>query len=131
MRNSIRPTARHGRGRGGSFAYAVFVTIGLALAAGCQPRQPAAPSSPGPLPSAIPTTPDLVVPPTHASTNEQRHVTYTFNLPRPATGGYVIQESLDGVSWTDLGRSTSTNFTRVTFVDSTPSSGKYYRVILP
>jgi hypothetical protein len=71
------------------------------------------------------------VPPALASTNDLQHVTYTFNLPRNAHSGYIIQESRDGVHWMDLGRSTSTNFTRVTFVDSTPSSGKHYRVVLP
>ena len=71
------------------------------------------------------------MPPTRVVTNELKHVTYTFELPRPSVRGYVIQESRDGVTWNALGRSTATNFTRVTFVDSTPSSGRQYRVTLP
>lgn len=106
------------------------LALASALAA-CQTRNPA--PSPGRVPpeSVVPTAPNLIVPPTQAATNEQRQVTYTFDLPRPASGGYIIQESSDGVNWADLGRSTSTNYTRVTFVDSTPSSGKHYRVVLP
>lgn len=106
----------------------------LALAFGlaaCQTRQPApSPANVPPAP-AVSIAPSLTVPPTVAATNEQRQVTYTFDLPRPATGGYIIQESSDGVTWADLGRSTSTNFTQVTFVDSTPASGRHYRVVLP
>jgi len=106
------------------------LALASALAA-CQTRNPA--PSPGRVPpeSVVPTAPNLIVPPTQAATNEQRQVTYTFDLPRPASGGYIIQESSDGVNWADLGRSTSTNYTRVTFVDSTPSSGNHYRVVLP
>ena len=115
-------------GCSGRFLPVLGLAFGLAA---CQTRNPA--PSPGQVPQepVVSTAPNLIVPPTQAATNEQRQVTYTFDLPRPASGGYIIQESSDGVTWADLGRSTSTNFTRVTFVDSTPSSGNHYRVVLP
>jgi hypothetical protein len=114
--------------------FSTWLLVILALAFGlaaCQTRNPVL--SPGQITQepGVSTSPNLVVPPTQAATNEQRQVTYTFDLPRPAASGYIIQESSDGVTWADLGRSTSTKFTRVTFVDSTPSSGKRYRVVLP
>ena len=108
----------------------MMLTLVLGMSA-CRTRDPATqPGQEQPKP-IVPTVSDLIVPPTRATTNDLRHVTYTFNLPRPPASGYIIQESLDGVTWTELGRSTATNFTRVTFVDATPSSGKYYRVVLP
>jgi hypothetical protein len=76
--------------------------------------------------------PDLVVvQPSKAVTNALQHVIYTFDLPRPPVHGYVIQESRDGREWSNLGRSTATNLTQVTVIDSTPNSGKLWRVALP
>mgnify|MGYP000918084874 CR=1 FL=1 len=119
-------------------AMALCAAIGLSI--GCKTRQPGSEIPPAPVEPALVPAPtnlttdsntELVVLPTRATTNELHHVTYTFELPRPAARGYVIEESLDGVNWTELGRSTSTHFTRITFRDSTPSSGKQYRVTLP
>jgi hypothetical protein len=111
-------------------AVAVFATIGLSI--GCQTRQPGSEIPAAAIePALAPAPTELIVLPTRATTNELQHVTYTFELPRPPARGYVIQESLDGVNWTELGRSTSTHFKRITFKDSTPSSGKQYRVSLP
>jgi hypothetical protein len=73
----------------------------------------------------------VVVQPSKAVTNALLHVTYTFDLPRPSVHGYVIQESRDGREWSNLGRSTATNLTQVTVIDSTPNSGKLWRVALP
>ncbi|MCL4176426.1 MAG: hypothetical protein KJ072_01590 [Verrucomicrobia bacterium] len=119
-------------------AIGLFAMIGLSI--GCQTRQPVSEIPPAaiepalvPAPTELTTelTTELIVLPTRVTTNELHHVTYTFELPRPSARGYVIQESLDGVNWTELGRSTATHFTRITFKDSTPSSGKQYRVSLP
>jgi hypothetical protein len=99
---------------------------------GCQTRR----ASTDPLPAVAepalaPSGLEQIVTPTRAVTNELKQVTYTFQLPGPPARGYIIQESLDGVTWTEVGRSTSSRFTRITFMDGTPSSGKQYRVALP
>ncbi len=108
---------------------AVFVA-GILFGA-CQPRQPS-PVVPEVTPPVLPPPQvGVLVPPSRVVTNELQQVTYTFELPRPSIRGYIIQESRDGKSWSNLGRSTATNYTMVTFVDASASSGKRYRVCLP
>ena len=106
-----------------------MILVGAGLLTACKAPKPSPPDVPPP--DSPPAQEELVVTATRAVTNELRHVTYTFELPRRPTHGYIIQESMDGKTWSDLGRSTATNLNRVTFVDATPSSGKQYRVSLP
>jgi hypothetical protein len=73
----------------------------------------------------------VVIHPTSAVTNSLRHVTYTFTLPHPPAGGYIVEESIDGEEWFVYGRSSSSDRRHITIVDATPDSGKQWRVSLP
>ena len=120
--------------RSGFWPKAVAALALVGWLTGCQARRVSTDSLPVVAEPALAPSPSglqQIVTPTRAVTNELKQVTYTFQLPGPPARGYIIQESLDGVTWTEVGRSTSTRFTRITFMDGTPSSGKQYRVALP
>jgi hypothetical protein len=110
----------------------VIVLGSLLVVTACRTSAPSALPPPA---AALPPEPTAETPtivhPARAVTNSLQHVTYSFDLPRPASDGYIIEESVDGEQWFVYGRSTAANILQVTIVDATPNSGKQWRVTLP
>jgi hypothetical protein len=110
----------------------VLVLGSLLVVTACRTPAPAAfPPPPATIPPEPAAAAPTIVHPTKAVTNSLQHVTYSFDLPRPSSRGYIIEESVDGEEWFVYGRSTAANLRQVTVVDATPNSGKQWRVTLP
>jgi hypothetical protein len=110
----------------------VIVLGSLLVVTACRTSAPSAlPPAAAVLPPEPTAETPTIVHPARAVTNSLQHVTYSFDLPRPASDGYIIEESVDGEQWFVYGRSTAANLRQVTVVDATPNSGKQWRVTLP